>query len=150
MGRRQNISPGGQWKIGVIPLVLFMGIASMAVWVIPQNFRGAPVEKMPSSKSNARAGDLILQPGKTSGIILSYSFQPWGGAVFHQPTERLCPRELGGNTAVRERCDPTGLSEPDEIRLKESQIQRIEESLLSRNKNLQLENADVKRHLHRT
>jgi hypothetical protein len=148
MGRPQNISLGGRWGMGFISLVFVMGITSTAVWLIPQALPSAPVGDMASSKDIAEAGDLIRKPAGPSGIILSYSFQPWGGALSHLK-EPLCLRDSDGHTTVRACCDLNGSSEPGD-RIKDFRMKWIEEALLFKNHPFGSGNPDVKRQLHRT
>lgn len=102
-----------------ISLMLVMGMTSTVVWVISQRLPAVPVEQMTISKDYVAAGDLIFQPALTTGIILSYSFQPWGGAVSYQPMGRLCPQELGVNNVVRACRGLTGSTESGEIPMKD-------------------------------
>ena len=149
MGRPQNMLLGERWGMGFISLAFVMGMISTAVWIFSQSLSGAPVGQMTSSEDNAEAGDWMFQPTGTSGIILSYSYQPWGGAL-SQSTELPCPRELSGDIAVRACRDFTASSQPREIPMKESQIKRIEKSLLSRNGPYRLKSDGMKHPLHRT
>jgi hypothetical protein len=150
MGQLQNISSGGQgWIIGFMSFVLGIGLIFSAVWVLPQNMGGNPVGQMASSKGHAVSDGLKLQPAVTSGILLIYSFEPWGGAVFHA-TQPPCHRKSGGQIAVQTCGSLTGSSGMREICLHDSQRKISGKSHLTIRGPLCLNIHEVNTHLHRT